>query len=398
MSDDLEILDGEFVDLPPHPVKNILVTATVRDKDGTTWINCGVHAVLVGYVGGAPIFLQDGTKVPTSFNSVADAQGNLSIDLPANDAMIPPKTRWRLTFIPVASCAPSVFDFSVTGQAPIDASAVITANLVVPRFKLIPGAYGYADVEISPKPNPGTQSIGYVNTTTGNLRIWNGYIFVDVAQGALPANAVQLMPHINTGNLTITGDTKVATLEASASITAGTTIAAGTSITAATTSGVFDGVTHTTLYPAQVNVANQAIIIGQKIGAALGTTAEVRTDNSIPATFLDAWGQLNINSGRAGVNTHIFNSLLADILQFGAATSYPSPVDMQAARPLGLYHCAQNCTNMPPSLGTTYEVYWLNLGMMILCWCFNHTPPQLYYVVKNNVGWGAWQAFTSTAG
>jgi hypothetical protein len=205
MADEI-IIEGETleIDLPPHPVKTTIVTGIVKDRDGITWINCGWRAVLVGYVGAPPIYLQDGTRVPTSFGGTVAADGTFTGTLPANDAMIPPKTRWRITFFPLAVSASSTFDLSVSG-ANQGISTLITQNIVPPRFKLIPGNFGYDDSEISPTPKAGTPSCSYLNTTTGNLRIWNGTNFVDVTTGALPANAVQLLPHLNTGDLHISG-------------------------------------------------------------------------------------------------------------------------------------------------------------------------------------------------
>lgn len=205
MADEI-IIEGETleIDLPPHPVKNTIVTGIVKDRDGIVWINCGWKAVLVGYVGAPPIYSQDGTRVQTSFGGTVAPDGTFTGTLPANDAMIPPKTKWRITFFPLAVSASSTFDLAVTG-ANQNINTIITQNIVPPRFKLIPGNFGYDDSEISPQPKAGTPSCSYLNTTTGNLRIWNGTNFVDVTTGALPANAVQLMPHINAGNVQFTG-------------------------------------------------------------------------------------------------------------------------------------------------------------------------------------------------
>lgn len=211
--------------LPPHPVKQTTVTGTVIDRDGVKWVNCGWKAVLVGYVGAPPIYAQDGTRVQTSFNGTVDAQANFSGTLPANDALIPPKTKWRITFYPLASCAPSTFDLAVSG-ATQGISTIITQNIVPPRFKLIPGQFGYADIEVSPAPSAGTPAIGYANTTTGNMRIWNGTIFVDVTQGALPPNAMQVMPHINTGNCEVTGNTQSADFLATGAASPGKALSA----------------------------------------------------------------------------------------------------------------------------------------------------------------------------
>jgi hypothetical protein len=50
----------------------------------------------------------------------------------------------------------------------------------------------------------------------------------------------------------------------------------------------------------QILVANNAIRIGQQIGAPLGNTCEIRTDNSLPRTFIDSWGDLDINLSHGG--------------------------------------------------------------------------------------------------
>lgn len=405
---------------PSKPVKLTTVTGVVIDRDGVKWINCGWKAVLVGYVGAPPIYIQDGTRVPTSFNGTVDSTGHFTGILPANDTMTPPKTRWRITFYPLASCAPSTFDLAVTGATQaID--TIITQNIIPPRFKLVPGQFGYSDIEVSPAPTAGTPAVAYANTTTGNLRIWNGTKFVDVAQGSLPTNLAVVdgnnnfsapqtfennigvqgdeyiagksylanghlvlwdraaTPPYNQqecnisgdgvnifidavnnqglyinrdggGNNTLFGDgtggvvaqidkqgniSTVATVQGAVLHATGAVncdgdihaggggvfntdvyiggsgnfrhhwdgassyLYSGANLVVTTNAGgniiVTDGSVQGTYNGHAATIGNNCITIGQRVGSAFGTTAEIRVDNSIPRTFLDSWGEFHIN-------------------------------------------------------------------------------------------------------
>jgi len=108
------------------------------------------------------------------------------------------KTSAQCTFIP---------NYSVTTA---NQTSGFSAALVAPRFPAAPGAFGYADVEVSPK----ILGMGYYNLTTPGYEICNGSTCTGDGGGGAPTNCAA-------GTYACTGLTNTFTLSQNIIITSG---------------------------------------------------------------------------------------------------------------------------------------------------------------------------------
>lgn len=180
---------------------------------------------------------------------------------------------------------------------------------------------------------PGELTVGSL-TSSGNVQIdgtlgvVNGVLF----NGTLSGNAGSFSGNVgaatlsSTGNtnvgggLTVTGNTTTGTLTTTGNaqvngalgVATGLTVSAAATITGALSVGgggtQVDG-THMTLGFAGMQ-------IGEKAGSPFGTTYELRVDNSIPRSFIDAWGDLYINQGRTAASVNVNGTLNATTKNF----------------------------------------------------------------------------------
>jgi hypothetical protein len=91
----------------------------------------------------------------------------------------------------------------IVSPTTVDLGALLSPRLVAPRIKAGPIVYAYNATEVT---NP-VHGNGYVNTVQNQSYIYmqNSWIPIGVA-GPLPANVMQVLPHVNSGDAQITGD------------------------------------------------------------------------------------------------------------------------------------------------------------------------------------------------
>lgn len=73
----------------------------------------------------------------------------------------------------------------------------------------------------------------------------------------------------------------------------------------------------------ELTLGQNALMIGRRIGSPFGNNFEMRVDNSIPASFIDSWGDLNINSSRPGhsMNMNGSTNIAGNLYVNGTATT-----------------------------------------------------------------------------
>src|SRR5208282_311633 len=97
--------------------------------------------------------------------------GAFSINLLDNSLITPAGSGWAIVVQSNSSAMGNTyFPVSVSGASQ-SLSSYLSINAVAPRFPAIYGAFGYADVEVTPIPNAGAS---YFNTTSNLTRVWNG--------------------------------------------------------------------------------------------------------------------------------------------------------------------------------------------------------------------------------
>jgi hypothetical protein len=167
------------------------ITATITDSDATLWVNATGSVTFVpnpnypnigSYtIGGVPILQAYPGLVNQSIST--NSSGQLATTLIDNSLISPGGSKWSFviqsnTSAPASSLPP----IAVNGGSMV-LTSYINANITAPRFAAYGGAgavFGYADVEVNPKPNYGGV---YYNTSTLVQRIWNGTAFVNNAGG-----------------------------------------------------------------------------------------------------------------------------------------------------------------------------------------------------------------------
>lgn len=141
------------------------VTATITDSDTTVWANCKISAVL-NSPNGAPFYL--GNPVSTGIvNGTCSGSGVIAISLNNTNTITPTGAQYQVTICSNTSATCSSFLTSITAA---NQTTNFSSHVVAPRFSALPGAFGYADVEVAAK----TIGQGYYNVTTPGYEICNG--------------------------------------------------------------------------------------------------------------------------------------------------------------------------------------------------------------------------------
>jgi Pectate lyase superfamily protein len=171
-------------------------TATVVDPDSIAWAT-GTWSVQftpspsqpnlnIYNINGTPLnqalFLQTGTLSPSA---------GLTQQLYDNNLVSPSGSTWTYTICPRASAPCTILPpVTVTG-ATQNISAFINSNIKGPRFPANgANAFGYADLEVSPAPVPGSF---YWNVLQNQVRYWNGSNWIEPGV----ANAIFQLPRVD---------------------------------------------------------------------------------------------------------------------------------------------------------------------------------------------------------
>jgi hypothetical protein len=176
------------------------ITGQLKDSDGTAWSNATWTAVPVS-PSSKPVF-PDGSPVPTT-GGLCDATGHFSGQIPTTIDIRPPGTTLTITITSMTSAPPlTLTKVQIVSTTTVDLGALLSPRLVAPRIKAGPIVYAYNSGEVT---NP-VHGNGYVNTVQNQSYIYmqNSWIPIGVA-GPLPANVVQVMPHVNEGDLEMNG-------------------------------------------------------------------------------------------------------------------------------------------------------------------------------------------------
>ena len=174
------------------------ITGQLKDSDGTAWANATWTAVPVS-PSSKPVF-PDGSPVPTT-GGLLDASGHFSGQIPQTIDIRPPGTTLTLTITSMTSAPPlTLTKVQIVSSTTVDLGALLSPRIVAPRIKASAIVYAYAPIEVT---NP-VHGNGYVNTVENQSYIFmqNSWVPIGVA-GPLPANVVQLAPHVNQGDLNI---------------------------------------------------------------------------------------------------------------------------------------------------------------------------------------------------
>lgn len=181
-------------------------SATITDSDGNTWNNGTVTATFVP--GPVNSYKWPGGPIPNQVSGSMNGSGTFTISLPDNTTITPKGSAWRFSICPNASAPCVSAQIAVSGSS-MNLSSQLSAIAAGPRFPATSGAYGYADVEVSPLPVPGGT---YWNVNDSVARCWNGSSWAtcsgsgsgtvsDQANGVIPlatgATAIGAQSHLN---------------------------------------------------------------------------------------------------------------------------------------------------------------------------------------------------------
>lgn len=157
------------------------VSANITDSDGTEWSGGTWFAKFIpnpNQSNPCNYQLQGQSLCSAQWDSylsqsgTLDNSGNLAITLLDNNQISPVGSKWVFT-IQSKTVAPATqySPITITGSSQ-NLTTYLSSNSVAPRFPALGfNYYGYADVEISPTPNPGGT---YFNITQNCYRVWSG--------------------------------------------------------------------------------------------------------------------------------------------------------------------------------------------------------------------------------
>jgi hypothetical protein len=168
------------------------VTATITDSDTTVWINAGWNIQFVpapNYPNLNQYTINGVSLISNTYNSylnqtgTASGAGVITVTLLDNNQISPRGSTWRFivqsqTSAPATSYTPTL----VTGASE-SLTTYLSSNSIAPRFPAASAntAFGYADVEVTPTPQPGGM---YYNVVSNANRIWNGASWSAASGGA----------------------------------------------------------------------------------------------------------------------------------------------------------------------------------------------------------------------
>jgi hypothetical protein len=165
--------------------QNTTVSATITDSDSFVWSNAAYSIQFVP----APAFpnigqykigsgaLTDSTCYKNSLGKgVTSSIGFFSVAICDNTQIQPQGSSWAFTIQSNTSAPATAYQPVQVYGSTFDLSNFFSSNSVTPRFPAINGAYGYGDVELTTRPNPGG---AYFNTTTLIPRYWNGTVWTN---------------------------------------------------------------------------------------------------------------------------------------------------------------------------------------------------------------------------
>jgi hypothetical protein len=150
------------------------VSATVTDTDGVVWANGSWKITFVPNPSqpNPSIYNINGTPLSTSVmyqSGTINNSGALSFSVYQNSPITPTGSTWTVIVCPNAITACGIYNFTAAGST-MSLSSALTANIPVPRFKAVAGAYGYTDGEAVLQLGPGGN---YWNVTSGCQRYYN---------------------------------------------------------------------------------------------------------------------------------------------------------------------------------------------------------------------------------
>lgn len=149
----------------------------IVDSDSTTWAN----ATLIFTFQPNPNY-PNVKPTPLTYYTTANGSGVFSVAIPDNNLVAAGST-YQITVCSYTSAQCSVLPpLLITGSTQ-NLTTYINSGIVAPRFGAnLYGAYGYADVEVTPTPVAG---MGYYNVITPVYRIWSGSAWTSGAGGGV---------------------------------------------------------------------------------------------------------------------------------------------------------------------------------------------------------------------
>jgi hypothetical protein len=187
--------------------QNTTVSATITDADNSVWSNAKYQASFVPSstypninqytINGQPLTAQSCYSSGIT-PGVTNANGIMSLVMCDNTAILPQGSAWQFNIQSNTSAQASNFSPQQVYGSTFSLTSFFDTNLVTPRFPALPGAFGYADVELTTTPNPGG---AYFNTTTLIPRYWNGSFWTNFSGSSGGVNSINGLQ----GNFTFTG-------------------------------------------------------------------------------------------------------------------------------------------------------------------------------------------------
>jgi len=195
--------------------QNTTISGTMVDTDGTAWVNGTWRLVFrpnpqfpnenqYRLLNGAPL----NTNVTHQSGTLNATTGGFVATIYDSTLITPTGSGWTLTICPLASAPCGTFQFVAAGSS-MNVSSNLTAAIPAPRFTPIPGAFGYADINVITSLNIGAQ---YWNVVSGNLHCFNGQVWVVCSGGGGGGGGTP--PGGNVGELQTNGGSGVFTATA----------------------------------------------------------------------------------------------------------------------------------------------------------------------------------------
>lgn len=160
--------------------QSTVVSGTLVDQGGVTWINAKVSAVFVPTPGvQGPFIWSGGAYNPQPAPVTTDGSGNFTITLPSNNAITPAGSQWQFVFGPNASAPAVVFSLSLTTPT-LNISTTFTGNAPALLIQSMGVPRAYATTQLAIPPNMGQLAF---NTTSGSHVFWTGSTWNNLGSG-----------------------------------------------------------------------------------------------------------------------------------------------------------------------------------------------------------------------
>lgn len=179
-----------------------VTSGTITDSDGTLWTGAQVTVQFspnpnypnIAQYNISGVSLTSPTYISYLTQTVAtNNSGAFSVNLLDNVQITPAGSRWYFVVKSNTSAQATAYVPVLVSGGTTNLSSFLSANAIPPRFPAYAGtAYGYADLEVTPIPNPGGF---YYNTSVANQgqRIWSGSSWTTGSSGGgITNNALTL--------------------------------------------------------------------------------------------------------------------------------------------------------------------------------------------------------------